>query len=338
MSIRQAALPGIAILLTSSVGFADVPNVAADIPPIHSLVATVMGDLGEPDLIVSRGSSPHDYAMRPSEAEALQDADAIFWVGEPLEPWLAGAIRNLAAGTDSISLLDVQGTTTHEFRQNAVFASDEDHAHGHDHNDEVNGHSHGADHDHSHENHGHEGHDHGGHGHSHDGLDPHAWLDPSNGKIWLDTIAATLSDLDPENAETYSANSEVGKSAIDVAVDAARETLAPVGDLRFVVFHDAYQYYETFFDLRTVGAIELSDASGASAARLQQIRDAIKERDVSCVFAEPQFNPGLVETVISETETRQGVIDPLGSDISLGSDFYPGLIRGIAEDIAECGA
>ncbi|RVV97908.1 zinc transporter [Mesobaculum littorinae] len=368
MSIRLISLAGVAGLLTSGAALAEVPQVAADIAPVHSLVAQVMGDLGEPALVVQHGASPHSYALRPSEARALQDADAIFWIGEELEPWLEDAMANLAPDAETVTLIDADGTETMEFRQGATFEA-HDHSHGghdhgaHDHDHE--GHDHDHDHDHDHEGHDHEGHDHeghehaghdhdheghdhdhegrdhaghdhGGHDHSHDGVDPHAWLSPDNAKAWLDLIADELGELDPENAETYAENAEAGKSEIDAAVTDAEETLASVSDLRFVVFHDAYQYYETAFGLAAVGAISLSDASDPSPARIEEVRDTIADLEVTCVFAEPQFNQGLVRTVAEGTDVATGVIDPLGSDIDLGAAFYPELIREVANEIASC--
>jgi len=61
---------------------AAAPRVVADIPPVHALAAEVMRGVGAPDLILPPGAHPHDYAMRPSEAALLGDADVVFWIGE----------------------------------------------------------------------------------------------------------------------------------------------------------------------------------------------------------------------------------------------------------------
>ncbi|KAA9009761.1 zinc ABC transporter substrate-binding protein [Histidinibacterium aquaticum] len=321
MSIRLAASPILAGLLASTAALAEVPSVATDIPPVHSLVARVMGDLGDPGLIVQPGSSPHGYSMRPSEARSVQDAEAIFWIGPELTPWMDEALKTLAPEAEVIELLEVDGTQALEFREGATFA-DHDHAdHEDDHDAEEAG---GED--------AHEGEE----DHGHEGIDPHAWLDPENGKVWLDSIATTLGELDPENAATYEANAESGKVEIDAAAAQARELLAPLSDLQFVVFHDAYHYYESRFDLSAAGAIELSDATDPSPARIEDVRDTVRELGVSCVFSEPQFNQSLIGTVTEGTEARRGIIDPLGTEIALGVDFYPELIVKIAEEIASC--
>ena len=326
MSIRLPALSGLAGLLASGAALADVPRVAADIAPVHSLVARVMEGLGEPTLIVAPGATPHGYSMRPSEARGVQEAEAVFWIGPELEPWMEDAIANLAPDAEAVELLGVPGTQTRAFRTGATFAP---HEHG-----DREGDDHEAEHAEG-------GHDHAGHGdeeqdHSHAGLDPHAWLDPQNAMVWLDKIAATLSDLDPENAETYASNAEAGKAGIDAAATEVAGMLDPVTDLRFVVFHDAYQYYEARFGLSSAGAIELGDASAPSPARIEEVRDIVRELGVTCIFSEPQLNRELVGTVAEGADAQTGTIDPLGRDIAPGPDFYPQLITAIAGEIASC--
>ena len=168
------------------------------------------------------------------------------------------------------------------------------------------------------------------------GIDPHAWLDPENGKVWLDVIARELAALDPENAGTYRSNAAAGKDEIDAAVAEARDTLSAAGELDFVVFHDAYHYFENRFDIPAAGAISVSDASDPTPARVEEIRGTVRDLGVSCVFSEPQFDQRLVRTVLDGTEGKAGVIDPLGFEIEEGPDFYPSLIRSIADEIAGC--
>nr|WP_240476972.1 zinc ABC transporter substrate-binding protein [Roseivivax marinus] len=315
---------------------------ATDIAPVHGLVARVMEGVGEPALIVRPGASPHGYAMRPSEARALQDADAVFWVGPELEPWLAETIDTLAQDAAVTELLEVSGTETLEFREGATFA-------GHDHED-----GHGDGDDHAEDNHDEEDHDdHADHaeddhddhaeadhddhaGHDHSGIDPHAWLDPENGKAWLDVIATELAALDPDNAEAYRANAAAGRDEIDAASDAVRARFAEAGTPEFVVFHDAYHYFENRFGLAAAGAISLSDASDPSPARVEEVRDTVRDLGVDCVFSEPQFDQRLVQTVLDGTDGQAAVVDPLGFEIETGPGFYPALIEAIGTEIADC--
>ena len=308
---------------------ADVPNVAVDIAPVHSLVARVMEGVGTPDLIVPSGASPHEYSLRPSEAQALQDADLVFWVGAGLSPWLANAIESLATDSEATELMESPGTVELESRNNALF---EKHGHGddhdgHGHDDHTEGDAHE---DEEHE--GHEDHDDHGHGKS----DPHAWLSPQNASTWLNLIAAQLSAADTDNAGTYFANAAAARAEMDALSAEVVETLEPVRGGSFIVFHDAYQYFEDAFDFPASGAISLSDASDPSPARIAEIQGRIREEGIGCVLAEPQFNPGIVGTVLDGTAANTSVIDPLGSDLEPGVDLYPEVIRNIARTLAEC--
>ncbi len=382
ISITATLLGGTAI--------ADVPNVAVDIAPVHSLVARVMDGVGEPSLIVQPGASPHEYNLRPSEAAALQEADLVFWIGEDLTPWMENAVETLAGGATVTSLLEADGTTLLDFREDALFEAhdhgdDEDHDdHGHedhgddhkdehahddhddhkderahdDHDDHKDEHAHDDhddhkdehghdDHDHdkedghAHDDHGHEEHadhdDHDDHeGHAHGEHDPHAWLSPANASTWLNVIAAQLSAADPENAGKYFENAAAARAEMEALSAEIAETLAPVKGGSFIVFHDAYQYFENDFDFPASGAISIGDASDPSPARIAEIQARIRDEGIDCVLAEPQFNSGLIATVLEGTEANTGVIDPLSTELEPGAALYPQLLRNMANTLAEC--
>ena len=308
--------------LMGGTAFAEVPRVAVDITPVHSLVARVMDGVGTPDLIIQSGASPHEYSLRPSEASALQEANVIFWIGPDLTPWLTEAIETLAPNAAVTSLLETEGTIELEFREGALFE-----AHDHDDHAEEEGHD---DHDDHAEEEGHDDHDdHGAH-------DPHAWLSPQNAANWLNVIAGQLSAADPENAGAYFANAVAGRAEMDALVSQVNATLDPVRGGRFVVFHDAYQYFESDFDFPASGAISIGDASDPSPARIAEIQARITDEGISCVLAEPQYNAGLVTTVLGGSDANTGVIDPLGSDLELGATLYPQLINDMATALAGC--
>ena len=360
--------------LMGGTALADVPRVAADIAPIHSLVARVMEGVGTPDLIIPPGESPHGFSMRPSSAEALQEADVVFWIGHDLTPQLEDAIETLATNASVTELLEADGIKLLDFREGALFEAhdhgdhdedghedhgeeghkdhdhaghkdedhhdhgEEDHAekddHGHDDHDD-HGHKEAKagddDHDHhdeeehaDHEDHaGHEGHDHGDH-------DPHAWLSPQNAGVWLNVIAAKLSIADPDNASAYFANAAAAGTELESLSADIMATLDPVRDGSFIVFHDAYQYFESDFDFPASGAISIGDASDPSPARIAEIQSRIRDESIDCVLAEPQFNAGLVSTVLEGTEAKTSVIDPLGAELETGPALYPQLIRNMA--------
>ena len=345
MSRKLLTLSLTATLMGGTV-FADAPRVAVDIAPVHSLVTRVMEGVGTPDLIIQAGASPHEYSLRPSEAAALQDANLVFWIGAGLTPWLADTIETLAPNANVTELLEADGTIELEFREGALFEAHDDHkeddddhadeAHDDheeeshdDHDDEKADHDDHSDDDHDDEEAGHDEHEHGNH-------DPHAWLSPQNAMTWMNVIAGQLSAADPDNAGAYFANAAVGRAEIKVLIGEVTAMLEPVRDGRFIVFHDAYQYFETDFNFPASGAISISDASDPSPARIAEIQDRIAEQGIDCVLAEPQFNPGLVATVLEGSNAQTGILDPLGSDLKPGSALYPQLIRNLSTALAGC--
>lgn len=318
------------------VGHADVPRVAADIGPVHSLVARVMQDIGEPELVIPPGASPHEYSLRPSQAAALQEAELVFWVGADLTPWFQGAIEALAGDARVIALLDAEGTRVLDMREDPAF---EVHSHGEGHDDHGHAAAHGAQDDGaSVDHHGHDDDGHHDHTHSdaHAARDPHAWLSPENAGLWLDTIAGALSLADPGNAAAYAANAAAGRAELAAVSGEVAEILRPVRGRHFIVFHDAYRYFETYFDFPASGAISLSDSADPGPGRIAAIQDRVAEQGVHCVLAEPQFNPGLVATVMEGTAARTGILDPLGSDLEPGPALYPQMLRNLAHALAEC--
>lgn len=322
----------------SHAAWAEAPRVVADIAPVHSLVARVMEGVGEPALLVEPGVSEHDHALRPSEARALEGAEVVVWMGPGLTPWLEGAIDALAGEAEVVSLMEAEGTRTLPTRDDPLFEAHGDgHGDGHGHDEAQGGHDHDDDHGDDHaagHDHAHEAEAADGHGHDHGAVDAHAWLDPRNAGAWLGAIAETLAEADPENAEGYRANAEAGRAEMAALEAEIGATLEPFRGTAYLVFHDAYQYFETRFDVPAQGALAIGDASDPGPARLAAIRDAVAERGVACAFAEPQYDAGLIEAVAGEVRTA--VIDPLGAGLEPGPELYPALLRGVAGSMLGC--
>lgn len=289
----------------------EVPAVATDIAPVHGLVSRVMAGVGSASVIVPPEASVHAYDLRPSAAAALDNADVFFWIGESLTPWLAGSVETLASKANVVSLLDAEGTILMPFREDDAFEESDAHDHEHDH----------------------------GHDHDHDdgGMDPHAWLDPANAERWLDLIAGVLAETDPDNAQAYLANAAAGKAEVAAAFDAAEALLTGAEATQYVVFHDAYQYFEQRFGLRPIGAVTLGDAALPGPQRLANLRDRLAEMSTKCVLVEPAQNTDLIGSLSEDPEIRIVEIDPLGTGIPNGPDFYPVLVTAIAESFAACG-
>ena len=330
-------LPLAALALFAAVPAHAAPRVAADIPPVHSLAAAVMEGIGAPELILPPGASPHDYAMRPSEAARLEAAEVVFWVGEGLTPWLETALDALAADAVKVSLMDAPGLRQLPFREGATF---EAHDHGdEDHEATEKAADHDYDHDHDHAEEAHADHALGGHsheGHDHGAVDPHLWLDPRNAAAMADAMAEALAGTDPANADAYRANAarlRADLAALEAEIAAA---VAPARGKPFVVFHDAYHHFEARFDVEAAGAISLSDASAPGPARLDELRRLVRDLGVVCVFAEPQFDPKLAALVVEGTEAEVAVLDPLGAEIEPGPAHYQALIRSVGAALVGC--
>ncbi len=299
---------------------ADGIRVAADIPPVQSLVAQVLGDHGSVSLVLRPGVDPHHYAMRPSEAATLEAADLVVWIGPDLTPWLEGPVETLAAGAEALSLLHVAGTDRLPFRKAFETEGHGDHENHDDHEDHKDHDDHAEDE----------------HGHVHGDIDAHAWLDPENGRVWLDAIAAQLSKIEPDAAADFRRNAQIGKVRIKAAAAQADAAIAPVRDHTFVVYHDAFQYFEAAHGLTLAGAISLGDAVGPGAAHVAELRETVRSLDVACLIAEPGYNTGLVAAVLEGTDTKTVVLDHLGAALEPGPTLYPTLLKTLARNFATC--
>jgi zinc transport system substrate-binding protein len=301
MFSRNFALFAIGMLLagaTPHTVFA-APKVVATIPPVHSLAAMVMEGTGFPRLLLSGGETPHSYSLRPSQSRMLASADIVVRVGDGLEGFLKKPLRALAGRAKIIELDDIPGIITYQNRA------------GHD---DDRG-------------------DHHGHGH---GIDPHLWLHTGNAIAAIAEIARVLSKADPENAPLYAGNSaraSIRLRALKLEID---RLVAPVRKRPYFVFHDAWQYFEKEFSLRGGGAIAVSPERKPGARRLVDIRARIRATGARCVFAEPQFPPALVKTVIRGTAATLSTLDPLGVGLTRGPGLYPQLMRNLAKGIVSC--
>jgi len=308
------------------------PSVVTDIAPVQALVARVMESIAEaPTVIVPAGANPHSLALKPSQARALQNADVVFWIGEELSPWLEGPLETLAGNAKHVALLDAEATVKLEPREGLG---------GHDHGDEhdngehdEHGEEHGED---EHDDHGHDAehvedkhdeHDH----HNHDGLDPHAWLRPANGEIWLGLIAEVLAEADPSNADAYRANAAAGVAEIEAAEIEISQLLSGLQSVPYGVTHDAFQYFENSFGIEPVAAISGIDNIAPGPARVAAVQDAMQDAGVQCLFEEASEADPLSATVIEGTNAKIIALDQFGDGTS-----YVDMLKGLATSYASC--
>ncbi len=285
---------------------AEVPQVITDIPPVHALVAQVMGKLGAPVLLLEKGADEHDFQLRPSQMRAIAEADLTVWIGPELTPWLERALAGAKPGMVSLALLDLGGTETRAYG-----------AIGHeDHGTEPEAASKPDAQDHG-------------------NVDPHAWMDPANAAYWLQMIAMALAQADPQHAAAYAANAEAAKLRLATLDTEIKAMLAPVQSRAFVTYHDAYGYFTAHYGLTSLGSVAMGDASAPGAAHLADLQAGLA--DVVCVFPELQHDPALLLQLLEGSPARAGeALDPVGSGVEPGPGAYDALMRGLASTLAEC--
>ncbi len=301
-----AALCALATMLAPHARAIDV---VVSIKPVHALVAGVMGNTGNPRLMLTGIASPHTYQMRPSEAEALANADLVVWVGENMETFLDRPIANLGSSAEILTLHESAGMELLPSREGGIWSDEEPEVHVDEHDD---------------------------HGHDHGEFDLHIWLDPGNARRIVDVVADTLIRIDPGRTETYRGNADTMRMRIDMLETSLGVQLAPVRQRAFIVFHDGYSYFEHAFDLNSKGAVAVDPARPPGAKRLAELRAALAEHDVRCVFTEPQFEPDLIQTVIEGSTVRTAPLDPLGATVEPGPDAWFDMMRGLGDAVAGC--
>ena len=296
----------------STASLAAAPRVVATIKPIHSIAANVMAGIAEPQLLLDAAVSEHTAQLTPSQVEAMQNADLIMVVGDNLEAFLHKALENPDIAQKKLfESAELPGIRTLAVRSGGLW---EPH---HDEGEEAGAHA--EDHDH----------DHGGN-------DPHIWMDPENAKVIARELARTLAGLDSENAAKYQANAEKFATDLDALSKDIATAVGPVRDKRYIVFHDAYQYFETRFGMSPAGSITVNPEVTPGARRIKDIHDRIAATNAVCVFAEPQFESKYVDTVIEGTKAKTAVLDGLGAKEPKGQGAYAGMMHGFVTALTSC--
>jgi zinc transport system substrate-binding protein len=301
----------VALLTLSADAFAKAPQVVVSIKPIHSLVAGVMAGIGEPGLLVKGGASPHEYSLTPGDAQALANADIVVSVGPSFETFLTKPLEALSVKAARVEVSQAPNLTLLPARAGGLW--------------EEHSHSEAKDaHDHDHDN---------GATTSSDG---HIWLDPHNARAIVNQVVKSLVAVDPENAPRYEANAGALVKRLDELDQELAALLTPHQNRPFIVFHDAYQYFDARYKLRAVGSITISPERAPGARRLKEIKDKITSQGAVCIFAEPQFEPKVVTMLVKETGVNTGVLDPEGTALPPGPDLYFTLIRSIGKGLEVC--
>ena len=289
------------------------PKVVATIKPLHSLVAQVMDGVGEPELLIKQGS-PHGYQMKPADAKSVAEADVVIYVSHELETFLPPLLEK-SEKAHVVEWANLPNLFPLPTRHGGMWEEGEE---GHDH------------HDHEHEH----GHDH--HGHHHGTYDAHLWLSIGRSKLLLAQTAETLAAADPENASKYQENATKAAAALDALQQALTAKLQPVQKQPFMVFHDAYQYFEKDYGLDAVGTVRVDPEHEPGAKRIGELHQMIANNKVACLFSEPQFPAKIVDKLAEGGKVKTAVLDPVGADLAPGKAMYGQLLGNLADSLVGC--
>ena len=277
-------------------------KVVTTIKPIHSLVAGVMDGLGSPSLIVDGSNSPHNFSLKPSHAKMIEDAEIIFWAGEDLETFMIKPLESIANNATKVSFMDLDSIIKLKFKEENIL--------------EVEGYD--DDHD----------------KHADGEFDAHIWLDPKNAIEIVNEIAKTLSLKDPNNKNVYYSNAEKLNHSLNELIE--KINLSINKDARFIVFHDAYQYFEKRFDVSSAGALILNEEALPSAKKVSEIHKIIKKQNINCIISEPQFNPNIIKSIAQDSSILTGSFDPLGSSFDTNKNLYFEMILSLSNSLKDC--
>lgn len=321
------------------------PVVVTSIKPVSMVVAAIAGDKADIEQIVS--NSPHDFALRPSDLKKIHNADEVVWVGESLENFLEKPLKNAGKLDSSVEWLGLNGVVLHDFSEDHHDEHEDHHDEHEDHHDDdhkdhhdehKDHHDEHKDHHDEHKDHHdeHEEHHDGHEGHDHSGVDPHVWLLPENAKLLAAEVTKRLVYIDSDNASYYKANLaqfEKGLSATDAEI---RQSLSGVKSVPYVVFHDAYTYFEEHYGLNNVGEVTVSPERKPGAKKVAEVQHKIEDLGVQCIFSEPQFSPAIVTTLLEGSKAKTAVLDPLGSGIELNQNAYITFLKTLSGQYLSC--
>jgi len=279
-------------------------EIAVSIKPLHSLVTGVAGNTAKPYLLVAGNSSPHGFKFKPSQLVVLSTAKIIFYIDEDFETFMENALNSIPKSVKKVAVAKRGRVQFLPLRKGGAWEKEK-----------------------------HDGHN---HGHDHGSNDMHVWLDPKNAVRMAKGIVRALSKVFPENKEIYRSNARKLVGSISKA-DQELENYFGKGKTRpFIVFHDAYQYFEKRYGLEGVGSITFDPHDFPSSKRLREVRKKLRTTKAACVFKEPQFSDRLVKTVVQGTSAKIVSLDPLGNSIKAGPEMYLSLIRQTRDSFTQC--
>ncbi len=285
-------------------------KVVVTLKPVHSLVTALMQGVGQPKLLLDDSQSPHNMSLRPSQRRMLNEADLIVWIGAALEPSLSHLLQSGQSHAEVVSMLESPGLQRLRVRDSKTWSS---HVHSHHHHDgelETTLHS--------------------------PMQDSHIWLSPANAQQMVRYLTRIVTRLDASNRERYMQNSRTLLARLQALDEQLRSDLETVKKIPYVVFHDAYQYFEAHYALNAVGSVNIDPDQISGARHIHRLRQTIQSRQARCLFTEPQFEPRLVHTLTEGLALNIAELDPLGMQLPAGPESYFMLMKGLSNNLVDC--
>lgn len=312
------------LLITFPLSFAvqaDV-RVLTSIKPLQLIAAAVQDGVGQPDVLLPPGASPHHYALRPSDVRRVREADLLYWIGPDLESFLprvlAGRVKPAVATQDLAGLHLRHFGDSHESHEQAGEAHDD-----HDHHDEHPAKEAADQHDHDHD-------------HRPGSLDAHLWLLPANARVIAAKMAADLANADPANAARYQANAQAFGERLNALDQRLQTRLSGLAGKPYFVFHEAYDYFEAAYGLKHAGVFSVLGEVQPGARHVAAMRTRLQQTGPTCVFSEPPLRPRLAETLSAGLPVTLAELDAMGGALPVDGNGYEALLENLANELAGC--
>ncbi|ERH52367.1 ABC transporter substrate-binding protein [Ectopseudomonas chengduensis] len=290
-------------------------RVLTSIKPLQLIAAAVQDGIGEPEVLLPPGASPHHYALRPSDVRRVRDADLLYWIGPDMEGFLPRVLGS--RDKPQVAVQDLPGMTLRHF-------GDSHDEHDHDQDEHDHGHEHASDE---------LGHD---HDHRPGSLDAHLWLAADNAKVIAARMAADLAKLDAANAVRYAANLKAFEARLDALDGRIRPQLAALQGKPYFVFHEAFDYFEAAYGLKHAGVFSVLTEVQPGARHVAAMRKTLQQTGPSCVFSEPPLRPRLAETLSAGLPVKLAELDALGGALPVSANGYEQLLENLAGGLSEC--
>ncbi|MDD9331231.1 MAG: zinc ABC transporter substrate-binding protein [Wolbachia sp.] len=165
--------------------------------------------------------------------------------------------------------------------------------------------------------------------------DLYIWLSPENAKRIILSIGTTLSNIDKGNSYRYNQNAMKAIRKIDKNVGKITKELGDFKSQKYIVTHDAYQYFEKYFGLNNPSAIlSLEEDSYIGMKSLMQLKKIMKKENIKCIFSRSWEDSIKPKTLSNDAKIV--VLDPIGSDIEPGKNAYLAIIDNIVQSFKSC--